>query len=181
MVVLRNPPQGQYDVWVGSFDAGAFVPGTLNFTELDLDPIASGPDELDYAIEPSFGSVVLQAGFTPDPNVSPIVGGGMIDASYLGGDCVGYGAQAPDVRLDWYGVSDELRIFFDADDGDATLLINLPDGSWVCNDDANVFTVEPMVTLRHPSEGQYDIWVGSYERGQFISGTLSVTELDLEP
>ena len=181
MVVLRNPPQGQYDVWVGSFDAGAFVPGTLNVTELDLDPIASGPNELDYMMDPSFGSLALRAGFTPDPNVSQIVGGGMIDASYLEGDCVGHAAQAPDVRLEWSGVSNELHIFFAADDGDATLVINLPDGSWVCNDDADGFTLNPMVTLRNPSDGQYDIWVGSYERGQFISGTLSVTELDLEP
>ena len=103
------------------------------------------------------------------------------DASYLGGDCVGYAAQAPDVRLVWDGVSDELRVFFIANTADdATLLINLPDGSWVCNDDADG-TIDPMVALRNPSQGQYDIWVGSYQRGQFISGTLSITELGIEP
>ena len=81
----------------------------------------------------------------------------------------------------WDGVSDELRVFFIANTADdATLLINLPDGSWVCNDDADG-TIDPMVALRNPSQGQYDIWVGSYQRGQFISGTLSITERGIEP
>ena len=180
MVVLHNPSQGQYDVWVGSFEADTLVPGTLHITELDLDPTSVGPAELDYTADPHFGSVALQAGFTPDPNVSEIVSGGAVDASYLGGDCVGYAAQAPDVRLTWGGASDELRIFFTADAGeDTSLLVNLPDGTWVCKDDAD--SLDPLIILENPPEGQYDIWVGSYQRGQFISGKLSITELGLKP
>ena len=180
MVVLPNPSQGRYDVWVGSYDAGAFVPGNLHVTERNLDPVSLGPAELDYTADPHFGSVELQAGFEPDPNVSEILGGGDVDASYLGGGCVGYAAQAPDVRLDWGGASDELRIFFKADAGeDTALLVNLPDGTWVCNDHAD--SLDPLIVLENPAEGQYDIWVGSYERGQFISGSLNITEHGLRP
>ena len=121
--------------------------------------------------------MVLQAGFTPDPNVSAISSfGGVVDASYLGGDCVGYADRAPDVRLMWSGTSDELRIFFTEDAGeDASMVINLPDATWVCNDDY-VGSLDPLIVLENPPEGQYDIWIGSYEPIQFISGTLSVTE-----
>lgn len=180
MVVLPNPPHGRYDVWVGSYEAGAFVAGTLHVTERNLDPISVGPAELDDTADPHFGSVELQAGFEPDPNVSEILGGGDVDASYLGGGCVGHAAQAPDVRLMWGGASDELRIFFRAGAAeDASLLVNLPDGTWVCNDDAD--SLDPLIVLEDPAEGQYDIWVGSYERGQFISGAISITELELQP
>ncbi|MCG8468951.1 MAG: serine protease [Gemmatimonadetes bacterium] len=176
MVVLSSPPEGQYDVWVGSFEAGAFVPGTLHVTELDLDPMVVGPAELDYSAAPHFGEIRLAAGFMPDPRVFEIVGGGSVDASYLPGECIGYAAQAPDVRVQWTGSTDLLRIFFTAESGaDASLLVNLPDGSWSCNDDAN--GLDPEVTLSNPTEGQYDIWVGSYVQGEFISGDLGVSEL----
>ena len=182
MVVLPNPSSGIYDVWVGSFDAGAFVDGTLHVTERNLDPMSIRPGELDYTADPYFGSVELRAGFLPDPNESEIVAGGSIDASYLGGGCVGHVSEVPDVRLIWRGMSDELRIFFESNAGeDATLLVNLPDGTWVCNDDAGSFNLDPLILLEDPAEGQYDIWVGSYERGQFIRGVISITELGLQP
>ena len=115
----------------------------------------------------------------PDPNESEIVAGGPVDASYLGGECVGHAAAAPDVRLQWSGSSDELGIAFAADGGeDTSLLVNLPDGTWVCNDDAS--GLDPAVLVSDPSPGQYDIWVASYERGQTIPGTLRITELALE-
>lgn len=133
--------------------------------------------ELDYMADPDFGTVLLQAGFTPSPNVSEIFSfGGVVDTSYLGGDCVGYAARAPDLRLMWSGTSNELRIFFTEDAGeDATLVMNLPDASWVCNDDY-AGSLDPLIALENPPEGQYDIWIGSYQPNQFISGTLSVTE-----
>ena len=132
------------------------LPGTVHATELD------------YSADPDFGTVVLQAGFTPNPNVSGIVSfGGVVDTSYLGGDCVGYTARAPHVRLMWSGTSNELGIFFTEDAGeDATLVVNLPNASWVCNDDY-AGSLDPLIVLENPPEGQYDIWIGSYEPMQF--------------
>ena len=175
MVVLLDPSPGQYDVWVGSFAAGAFVPGMLLVTEFDVDDMAAGVDELDYLADPYFGSLELQAGFAPDPNLTEVVGGGGVDASHLGGDCIGYAAQAPDLRLEWGGVSDQLLIFFVADGyEDASLVVNLPDGTWVCNDDSD--TLDPLIILEYPMEGQYGIWVGSYLPDESIAGVLGITE-----
>ena len=153
--------------FVRSLDAlgVGLLPGTVHVAELD------------YSGDPDYGTVVLQAGFTPNPNVSEIVSfGGVVDTSYLGGDCVGYASQAPDLRLMWSGTGNELRIFFTEDAGeDATLVMNLPDASWVCNDDY-AGSLDPLIAVENPPEGQYDIWIGSYRPNQFISGTLGVTE-----
>ena len=181
MVVVDDPGAGQYDIWVASYRPGTFVNGTLHITERPTDPTAATAAELDYTEDPYYGTVRLTAGFTPDPNTSDITAGGSVDVSYLGGGCVGFAATAPDVRLSWSGVSDVLRIAFEADDGeDTTIIVNAPDGGWVCNDDAGG-SVDPMVVLEGPAEGQYDIWVGSYERGAFIAGKLIITELARRP
>lgn len=144
-------------------------------------PVIQG-GRLDFAQEPHFGSATLAAGFTPDPHALHLVSGGETDVSYIGGECAGHAAIAPDYRLFWSGSSDELRFFFVADDGgDTTLLINRPDGSWICNDDATGGTLDPMVELYDPAPGQYDIWVGSYHAGSFVGGSLYITELELGP
>ena len=87
------------------------------------------------------------------------------------------------MRLQWTGSSEELRIFFVADAvEDASLVVNLPDGTWVCNDDSPLnLTIDPLIVLSDPLEGQYDIWVGTFEDGGWIPGELNITELDLEP
>jgi len=136
---------------------------------------------LEVSEEPTFGTVSLAAGFTPDPHTVGMPSGGEVEVNYLGGGCTGYAAIAPDYRLNWTGDSDELRVFFAAQDGsDTTLLINLPDGEWVCDDDSDS-GLDPLIEIDHPPAGQYDIWVASYSAGDFIDGTLHITELDLEP
>ena len=141
-------------------------------------PVIEG-GTLDFDNSPTYGSVELTALFSPDPYTIEVVSGGAVDASYLGGECVGHAAEAPDLRLSWSGVSPLLRVFFNAASAeDASLLVNLPDGTWLCNDDTD--GLDPQVLLSDPPEGQYDIWVGSYERGEFFSGTLSISELDAE-
>jgi S1-C subfamily serine protease len=142
--------------------------------------IADG--RLDFAQVPTFGSVSLQSGFLPDPHDVEMISGGEVRVDYLGGECMGYAAEAPDFRLHWSGRSSQLSVLFVADDGqDTTLLVNQPDASWQCNDDAGPGTLDPMVTVSDPAQGQYDIWVGSYSAGHFISGTLYVSELSLDP
>ena len=176
MAVFRDPLPGQYDIWVGTVYADRILPGTLHVTEGDLGPTsagltAGGDAELDHTAEPAFGSVALRAGFTPNPDLTDVRGGGSVDASYLGGDCVGYAASAPDVRLTWSGASNWLRIFFNVDEsGDAALLVSLPDGTWACNDDAG--SLDPSITLEDPAEGQYAIWIGSLGPNRYIDGAL---------
>jgi stringent starvation protein B len=188
LVELNTPPQGQIDVWVGSYSSGSLVPGTLYVTELDLDPgdytggtqpVGGG---LDYTLSPNFGSVNLNAGFTPDPHEVSITSGGGVDvyAQNLGSGCTGYATSAPDYRIQWSGSASRLRIFFVADGGeDTTLIVNDANGNWRCNDDHT--GLDPLVELSNPPVGQMDVWVGSYSSGSLVPGTLYVTELDLDP
>ncbi|MBN1954427.1 MAG: SUMF1/EgtB/PvdO family nonheme iron enzyme [Anaerolineae bacterium] len=161
----------------------AIPAATQTPTEEPTEEPSAGGDVLNYALEPNFGSVELAAGFLPDPYEVPIVSGGAVDvdAMGIGTDCRGYATSAPDYRSFWSGASDELRIFFvpETVGDDATLIVNDPAGSWFCNDDYSGW--DPMVIFENPAEGQYDIWVGSYSAGEYIEGTLYVTELDLGP
>lgn len=143
-------------------------------------PAPSG-NTLDYSLSPNYGSQNLSAGFVPDPFQVNLTSGGSVNASYLGGGCGGYATSAPDFRLNWSGTSSRLRIMFVASTAgqDATLIVNAANGTWLCNDDYG--GLNPMVEINNPSPGQYDIWVGSYQSGQYIGGTLKITELNLTP
>lgn len=189
---------GFFQVW-RNHDAIEVLKGQVGNIEDYVDPPKAEPPQapartsestpeprLDAAAEPRYGEVVLDPGFLPDPHVQRGVGGGAVDVSYLpGGDCIGYAREAPYLRLDWVErdrESDELRVFFAADEAeDASLLVNLPSGSWVCNDDSSPTSLDPLVVIKNPEVGLYNIWVGSYLPGPAIPGTLGITELDGEP
>jgi hypothetical protein len=137
-------------------------------------------DELDWTLPPNFGSIDLVAGFTPDPHEESVTSGGPIDASYLGGDCRGWATAAPDFDVTYQaGSMTLLRFYFVADEAgeDTTIIVNAPDGNWYCNDDASGGTLDPMIDFTSPQSGLYDIWIGSYDEGTAVSGTLFVTEL----
>ena len=186
--------------WQAAFDlaSGAAVqttPATELETALSQIQIAAGKlpsvieeGRLDYSEEPSYTTQsVEQRFYETRASLGMVSGGGeyftgvshvgrrpAVDVSYLGGDCTGYAAVAPDYRLHWTGNSSELEISFSATDGgDPTLLVNLPDGSWACNDDAD--GSDPMLVFETPEAGQYDVWVGSYSAGDGGPGVLVVT------
>ena len=145
-------------------------------TEQPIESAAAG-DELDFRLEPNSGTTELTSGFTPDPFSIDLRSGGLIDASYLGDDCSGSVTAAPDYDVRYTAGSQSLlRIYFVADSfADTTLIINAPDGSWHCNDDAPG-RIDPQVDFEDPASGLYDVWVGSYEAGTVNPGTLYVTE-----
>lgn len=138
---------------------------------------APAADELDMTLASNFGSTDLTAGFTPDPFSVDVVSGGPVDVTYLGDGCRGFATAASDYDVTYTaGAQSLLRFYFVADTADTTLVINAPDGSWHCNDDAPG-TIDPMIDFNNPEGGRYDIWVGSYQSGTENSGTLFVTEL----
>ncbi|MBK7155376.1 MAG: hypothetical protein IPH72_26940 [Sandaracinaceae bacterium] len=47
---------------------------------------------------------------------------------------------------------------------DTTLVVQLPDGSFLCNDDTH--GLNPAVQLEPVPSGQLRVWVGSYQEGQ---------------
>ena len=202
MLTFNNPPAGVYDIWVASYVPDTYIEGTLSITERPLSPesglaggttsgteampaSSAGPAVLDFNLDPVYGSSRLAEWFMPDPHTLNLVAGGPVDvaALNLGPQCIGHASSAPDFRLHWSGGTQDLRIFFEADQpgSDTVLIINTPSGNWICNDDARANTLNPMLRLSGQPPGQFDIWVATFERHQFIPGQLSITETSREP
>lgn len=125
------------------------------------------------AAAPTYGTINLSAGFTPDPQIRAVTAGGN-DYTQLAGCNAYIHAAAPDLDLNYQAGSYALTI--NARSGtDVTLLVNAPNGSWHCNDDAGGGT-DAAITFSAPTTGQYNIWVGTY-RAQ--SGTLPEAQIYL--
>lgn len=122
----------------------------------------------------SFGSVTLNAGFMPDPRTRTVRAGG--DQHFTGSrGCPGGGwfANAPDYRLFYRAGGYVLTIGVNAP-GDTMLLVNDPTATWYCNDDA--YGLDPAIRFNNPSSGQYDIWVGTYNRSRVHNSVIYITE-----
>lgn len=133
----------------------------------------------DYNATPLYGTLNLDAGFTPDPQRVDVQAGGSTNARTLnlGSGCVGYIAVSqPDVRVRYEAGSFNTLSFHVTSDVDTTLIINGPHGQWYCNDDFDG-SVNPRVLFSPPRSGQYDIWVGTYREGRVHSAQLEVSEV----
>ncbi|MGA1740546.1 MAG: pre-peptidase C-terminal domain-containing protein [Pseudohongiellaceae bacterium] len=123
----------------------------------------------------TFGEIDLAGGFLPDPYSIELTAGGNSNAADLGNNCVGNIANAPDVQLSYE--SGSLPIIFSVgSESDTTLVINLPDGSWLCDDDSGD-GLSPMIELSDAPSGIYDIWIGSYDEDSYPSAILYISEL----
>jgi serine protease Do/protease YdgD len=129
-----------------------------------------------FSRNPSFGTLNLSANFMPDPQVVNVTAGGNVPAERLGGSaCVGTIADAPDVRLN-YRAGQGLPLYISVrSNADTTLVINLPNGRWICNDDFN--GLNPGIVFNQPMSGQYDIWIGHYDRGRRVPAQLLISEI----
>jgi len=125
---------------------------------------------------PSFGTVNLNANFAPDPYAVNVTAGGTVSAERLGGSqCLGTIADAPDVRLN-YRAGQGLPLYLSVvANTDTTLVVNLPNGQWACNDDFQ--GVNPGLVFNNPQSGQYDIWIGHYNRGSRVPAQLRISEV----
>lgn len=128
-----------------------------------------------WSADPTYGSVSLNAGFTPDPYRVDVSAGGSISAQGRFSDCRGYIADAPDFRVHYSAGSLPLYIGVDAE-ADTTLVINGPDGQWYCDDDGADEPLNPLLSWGNPPSGQYDIWVGTYSSGGLQPATLYISE-----
>ncbi len=123
----------------------------------------------------NYGVHHLNGGFTPDPLRVQATSGGNRAASSVRRNCAGFVSRQPDLIVRYNNPARLLRIFAEAA-GDTTILVNDPNGRWHCNDDT--YGQNPGIDFRRPAAGQYDIWIGSYNSGQRLSATISVTELN---
>jgi uncharacterized caspase-like protein len=122
----------------------------------------------------TYGAIKLKAGFTPDPIAKELQAGGEIRTD-LGG-VKAHVAMAPDFSVD-YAAGKYPLVFRVKSVGDTTLLVNLPDGTWVADDDSGG-GLDPMIRIAQPKSGRYDIYVGTFKK-EILDATLFISERDL--
>lgn len=135
---------------------------------------ASTATAQNYNLAPAFGTIQLSAGFLPDPVTRTVRAGG--DNRFSGSSgCPGGGwfANAPDYRLQYRAGGYALTFYVRAP-GDTMLLINDPTTTWYCNDDGD--GLDPVIRFNNPRSGQYDIWVGTYNRSRVRNAVIHITE-----
>lgn len=135
---------------------------------------ATAQGQPDPNLPPSYGAVKLNAGFLPDPFTKDVQAGGELRTN-LGG-VNAHVAKAPDFSVQYTAGKYPLA-FTVKSVGDTTLLINLPDGSWLADDDS-AGGVDPLIRIAQPKSGRYDIYVGTYQK-DIVAATLHITERDV--
>ena len=194
-LVVQPAMPGQYDIWVGTFEQIGTAPATLFVSEISghqggavVGGVDAGSDwgagggygegsagAPDIMAAPLFGTLDLSGGFTPDPATVEVEAGGSDMADGLGPNCTGYiNNAAPDVRLNFEAGQLPLFIYAQSE-VDTTLVVNLPDGRWMCNDDSS--GLNPGITVEPAASGQYDIWIGTFEETEPAPATLFISEL----
>lgn len=130
----------------------------------------------DFNQRPTFATLDLATNFQPDPRSVEVLAGGNINSERLGNGCTGSIANAPDVRLNYQAGQFPLFISVESQ-ADTTLVVNLPDGSWICNDDLNANSLNPGIVLDRPASGQYDIWIGVFDGNGNPPAKLLISEI----
>lgn len=124
---------------------------------------------------PLYGRVNLRAGFVPDPQILSGQVGGPVQASSINSSCRGYITPVPSHVISSRTGFRQLRFVVSAQ-SDSTLMVMLPNGQVLCDDDSGE-GLNPLVAVSAPP-GEIRVWVGSYS--QSSSGSpyqMGVTEL----
>lgn len=192
VVDISNAPAGTYSLWVGTYGAD-FIPGYIVVTSgqslpgalvsdllgsasggqtITATPATTSSGSLDASAAPTFSALNLAPGFQPDPTTVAMAAGGSVNvgALNLGTACRGFVASAPDVTINYSPAGRFLRIFYQSD-ADTTLVVRLPDGTFMCNDDYSG-RLDPLVDISAPAAGTYSIWVGAFSSASTADGTL---------
>jgi hypothetical protein len=173
MLYFADAKDGLYDIWVGSFSKDTHG-ATLYVSEIDPGG-SSSSDEPDVSLDPTYGDVKLDERFRPDPHAVSLLAGGSLDVNF--GSCnYGHVSSAPDVDFYYTATGGSpLYIYVDGAE-DTMLLVNRPDGSWVCDDDS-LGDGNPVLAFPKAVGGLYDIWVGTYG-DDLTDATLYISSKD---
>jgi len=126
---------------------------------------------------PTYGQANLRAGFMPDPHIMSGQMGGPIQANQLNGSCRGYISAAPNHVVVTRTGFRNIRFAVNAT-SDSTLVVMLPNGQLVCDDDGGS-GLNPLVSTSSPP-GRIAIWIGAYT--QSYNGrpyNIGVSELNI--
>lgn len=133
----------------------------------DSAAISTGPDRAYLTID-------LGGGFVLDPFFVSINGGGSVDASTLDDACAGWISERPVIQLNWSGHAEFAEAFIYSDHN-PSLVIETPDGDFLCNDDTNDLLLDPTIEVANPVTGTYNIWVGNIDNKGLIPAVLVLT------
>ena len=201
MVEITKPAPGRYDFWVGSAVATDLIPGFLAFTTRgDLDVSRLAPANLVKRLAaPAFIPVrdrlvnaarrLEQADAAVEAAAALKAGGAAVTQAFTAtgelpavelqtGDtlCGGLVNVTPDYAFDWSGDAKTLNLLVEAN-GDTTLLVRAPDGSFLCADDADgANNLNPLLAIAKPAAGRYLVWVGRLDPSKPVTGKLTLTE-----
>lgn len=178
IVAFDAPLDGNYNIWVGMHGESSVAPAELRISEIDPTREAAGTGQHpNWAAAPTYETVSLTSGFLPDPWRRHVQAGGSHDVgASVGGECVGYiNASAPDIDLNYEAGSRTLH-FHALSSADTTLAVLDPVGTWYCNDDA--IHLDPVVTIRNPRSGNYNVWLGVRGSARYESAELRISEID---
>lgn len=137
--------------------------------------LAWAQGELNPFDAPRYGSHALAPGFTPAPARYDALSGGdiAVKSLRLGDNCLGYAASEPDFLIELTREFSRIT-FLVASAEDTTLIINLPNGSWACNDDTN--GLNPASVFHNAPPGAYQVWIGSYAEDNNDQSVLYISE-----
>lgn len=140
--------------------------------------LAAGPAQaqnVNTRADGAYGSVTLDAGFTPDPYMVSVAAGGPVDASRLGEGCVGMIPERASFTLN-YRAGDQWPLYISAvSDSDAVIAVRAPNGQWSCNDDTN--GLNPAVHFESPRAGRYQIYVGTFGGDESVVAIVQISEV----
>lgn len=131
-----------------------------------------------WEFPPSFATTALNAGFSDDPWTDEISGGGTIRNPLSGPGCVvSWIGQKPDYVVMYAAGSYPLTFSAASNEGDLTLVVRAPNGTYYCDDDSGGGR-NPRVHIGSPGSGEYRVWVGLFgDEPDRVPAVLGVSEV----
>lgn len=126
-------------------------------------------------LPPSFGSGTIDLGSPGNLTVDLLAGGNIFAERSIGIGCVGVIADAPDYLLTVTGSGTSVLTIAAQSGADTTMVVGLPDGTWLCDDDSGG-NLNPLTRQLTAGPGRYPIWIGTYSMtGSYPPARVTIT------